>query len=51
MLKDLARDVDRLLRGKFTKTEDLRAGRIEVPVKTLVIVGHCGRQRRPQYTA
>lgn len=39
MLKDLARDVDRLLRGKFTKTEDLRAGRIEVPVKTLVIVG------------
>lgn len=32
-------NVDRLLRGHFTRGEDLGAGRIAVPARTLVIVG------------
>ena len=35
----LIRDIDRLLRGGFTRAEDLRAGRIEVPVGRLVLAG------------
>ena len=35
----LIHDIDRLLRGEFTRDEDLRAGRITLPVKTLVIAG------------
>ena len=38
-MRELIRDVDRLLRGQFTKAEDLREGKIEIPVRTLVIVG------------
>ena len=32
-------NVDRLLRGHFTRGEDLGAGRIAVPARTLVLVG------------
>lgn len=32
-------NIDRLLRGHFTRGEDLGAGRIAVPARTLVIVG------------
>ena len=35
----LFRDFDALLRGKFTRREDLLAGRIDVPVGTLVRAG------------
>jgi hypothetical protein len=39
MLKDLAAQIDRLLRGHYTRREDLTQGRIEAPVKTLVHLG------------
>ena len=32
-------DIDRLLRGGFTRSEDLVAGRIQVPVRTLIVMG------------
>jgi len=32
-------DIDRLLRGGFTRREDLAAGRIQVPVEALVVMG------------
>lgn len=32
----LLRDIDQLLRGGFTRESDLAAGRIRVPVRTLV---------------
>ncbi len=35
----LFRDIDRLLRGSFTKSEDLREGRIQAPTGTLVVAG------------
>ena len=38
-MHELIRDVDRLLRGHFTRPEDLRSGKIEIPVRTLVILG------------
>lgn len=38
-MKPLAVQVDRLLRGEFSKSEDLRAGRIDVPARTLVLAG------------
>ncbi|MHC4862421.1 MAG: hypothetical protein ACYTDY_20300 [Planctomycetota bacterium] len=39
MLKRLAGDIDTLLRGQFTRREDLRGGRIDVPVRTLFVMG------------
>lgn len=33
------RQVDRLLRGSYTKREDLAAGKLQVPVRTLVVAG------------
>ncbi len=33
------REIDRLLRGNFTRPEELRAGRIEIPTGTLVVGG------------
>ena len=38
-MQKLIRDIDRLLRGQFTRREDLLAGRIQVPVNTLVKAG------------
>jgi hypothetical protein len=38
-IRELFRDTDRLLRGQFTRREDLMKGRIEIPVRTLVIAG------------
>ena len=38
-MRALIRDVDRLLRGSFTRREDLSEGRIPVPVRTLVLAG------------
>lgn len=37
--KKMLSEIDRLLRGGFTRREDLRAGRIDVPVRTLVQAG------------
>ncbi|MEZ5979335.1 MAG: hypothetical protein R3F34_14095 [Planctomycetota bacterium] len=38
-MKRFAATVDDLLRGRLTRREDLAAGRIEVPVRTLVLAG------------
>lgn len=38
-MKSLFKALDDLLRGRLTSREDLAAGRIEVPVRTLVVVG------------
>ena len=38
-VRELFRDTDRLLRGQFTRREDLMRGRIEIPVRTLLIAG------------
>jgi len=38
-VRELFKDTDRLLRGQFTRREDLMRGRIEIPVKTLLIAG------------
>lgn len=38
-MKSLFASLDDLLRGRLTRREDLREGRIEVPVRTLVTVG------------
>jgi hypothetical protein len=35
----LLRDTDQLLRGTFTRKEDLAEGRIEIPLRTLVVAG------------
>jgi len=35
-VRRLIADIDRLLRGGYTRKEDLQAGRIDVPVRTLV---------------
>jgi hypothetical protein len=36
-VKTLLRDIDALLRGQFTKREDLQAGRVTSPVRSLVV--------------
>ncbi len=38
-MKSLFASLDDLLRGRLTRREDLAAGRVEVPVRTLVTVG------------
>lgn len=38
-MKSLFESLDALLRGRLTRREDLLAGRVEVPVRTLVILG------------
>lgn len=38
-IRELFKDTDRLLRGQFTRREDLVKGRIEIPVRTLLIAG------------
>ena len=38
-MRKLMGDIDRLLRGGFTRSEDLAAGRIRVPVQTLIVMG------------
>ena len=38
-MRVILREIDRLLRGKFTQPEELRAGRVEVPTGTLVVAG------------
>jgi hypothetical protein len=38
-LRGLFGEIDQLLRGRYTRREDLLAGRIEVPTRTLVIAG------------
>ena len=38
-IRELFKDTDRLLRGEFTRREDLIRGRIDLPVKTLLIAG------------
>jgi hypothetical protein len=38
-MKQFIADIDRLLRGGFTRAEDLAAGRIQVPVQALVFMG------------
>ena len=35
-IRELLRDTDKLLRGHFTRKEDLTEGKIGVPVATLV---------------
>jgi len=39
MIRSFFADVDRLLRGKFTREEDLREGRVEISIRTLLILG------------
>jgi len=38
-IRELFKDTDRLLRGQFTRRDDLVQGRIRIPVRTLVISG------------
>lgn len=38
-MSGLLRTIDELLRGRLTRTEDLAAGRIEIPARTLTIAG------------
>ncbi len=38
-MREFFGSLDRLLRGDFTKKEDLTAGRVQVPVRTLVLAG------------
>ena len=38
-IRKLFKDTDRLLRGQFTRREDLVRGRIRIPVRTLLISG------------
>lgn len=38
-LRGLLADIDGLLRGRFTRREDLRAGTIRIPIRSLVLAG------------
>ena len=38
-LRALLADIDRLLRGHYTRQEDLEAGRIRIPIRSLVLAG------------
>ncbi len=38
-MRDMLRSIDRLLRGHFTRATALEAGRIELPIKPLLIAG------------
>lgn len=38
-MKSLFESLDALLRGRLTRREDLVAGRVEIPVRTLIVIG------------